>query len=80
MLKVGANPDGKDSRDVTVLPVDSEENLRHLAWIEGNRSTPAREPNEASEPVFDVGGVEKQTGAVAGPCFVLPRRLVTPRR
>jgi tricorn protease len=37
VLKVGANPDGKDSRDVTVVPVDSEENLRHLAWIESNR-------------------------------------------
>jgi tricorn protease len=37
VLKVGANPDGKDSRDVTVVPVESEENLRHLAWIENNR-------------------------------------------
>ena len=36
-VKVGANADGKDSRDVTVVPVDSEENLRHLAWIESNR-------------------------------------------
>ena len=37
VLKVGANPDGKDSRDVTVVPVESEENLRHLAWVEDNR-------------------------------------------
>ncbi len=37
VLKVGANPDGKESRDVTVVPVESEENLRHLAWIESNR-------------------------------------------
>jgi tricorn protease len=37
LLKVGHNPDGKDSREVTVVPVDSEENLRHLAWIEDNR-------------------------------------------
>jgi tricorn protease len=37
VLKVGSNPDGKDSREVTVVPVDSEENLRHLAWIESNR-------------------------------------------
>jgi tricorn protease len=37
VLKVSANAEGKDSRDVTVVPVDSEENLRHLAWIEGNR-------------------------------------------
>ena len=37
VLKVGADPDGKNSRDVTVVPVESEENVRHLAWIEGNR-------------------------------------------
>ncbi|MBZ5658248.1 MAG: PDZ domain-containing protein [Acidobacteriia bacterium] len=37
LLKVGPKPDGKDSREVTVVPVESEENLRHLAWIEGNR-------------------------------------------
>ncbi len=37
VLKIGPNPDGKDSREVTVVPVDSEENVRHLAWIENNR-------------------------------------------
>jgi len=37
VLKVGTNPDGKDSREVTVVPVESEEHLRHLAWIESNR-------------------------------------------
>jgi tricorn protease len=37
VLKIGANADGKDAREVTVVPVESEENLRHLAWIEGNR-------------------------------------------
>jgi tricorn protease len=37
LLKVGANPDGKDARDVTVVPVDSEDGLRRLAWVEGNR-------------------------------------------
>ena len=37
VLKIGANPDGKDSRDVTVVPVDSEERLRFLDWIESNR-------------------------------------------
>ena len=37
VLKVGANPGDKDSRDVTVVPVESEEHLRHLAWIEENR-------------------------------------------
>jgi tricorn protease len=37
VLKVGPNPDGSGSRDVTVVPVDSETGLRNLAWIEGNR-------------------------------------------
>ncbi len=36
-LKVGPNPDGSSSREVIVIPVDSEVNLRHLAWIENNR-------------------------------------------
>jgi tricorn protease len=37
VLKVGPNPDGTSSREVTVIPVDEETKLRHLAWIEGNR-------------------------------------------
>jgi tricorn protease len=37
VLKVGVNPEGKESRDVTVIPVESEEGLRHLDWIESNR-------------------------------------------
>ncbi len=37
VLKVGPNPDGTGSREVTVVPVDNEQGLRHLAWIEGNR-------------------------------------------
>jgi tricorn protease len=37
ILKVGANPDGAGSRDVTVVPVDDETGLRNYAWIEGNR-------------------------------------------
>jgi tricorn protease len=37
VLKVGPNPDGTGSREVTVVPVDNEKNLRHLAWIEDNR-------------------------------------------
>jgi tricorn protease len=37
VLKVGPNPDGSGARDVTVVPVASESNLRYLAWIEGNR-------------------------------------------
>lgn len=37
VIKVGANADGKDARQVTVVPVPSESGLRNLAWIEDNR-------------------------------------------
>jgi tricorn protease len=37
VLKVGPNADGSGSREVTVMPVTSETQLRHLAWIEDNR-------------------------------------------
>jgi tricorn protease len=37
VIKVGANPDGSGSRNVTVVPVANEGGLRNLAWIEGNR-------------------------------------------
>jgi tricorn protease len=37
VLKVAASPDSKGSRDVTVVPIESEENLRRLDWIESNR-------------------------------------------
>ncbi|HEY8462248.1 MAG TPA: PDZ domain-containing protein, partial [Blastocatellia bacterium] len=37
VIKVGPNPDGSNSREVTVVPVASEQGLRNLAWIEGNR-------------------------------------------
>jgi tricorn protease len=37
VLEVGADPSGKGSRKVTVVPVPSEAGLRHLAWIEANR-------------------------------------------
>ncbi len=37
LLRVGPNPDGTSSRDVTVVPVESEMGLRNLSWIEGNR-------------------------------------------
>ncbi len=37
VIRVGPNPDGSGSRDVTVVPVASEQGLRNLAWIEGNR-------------------------------------------
>lgn len=36
-LTVGPNPDGKDSREVTVIPIESELRLRQMAWIEDNR-------------------------------------------
>jgi tricorn protease len=37
IIKVGPNADGSQSREVTVVPVASENGLRNLAWIEGNR-------------------------------------------
>jgi tricorn protease len=37
LLKVGPTPDGKGSREVIVVPVEAETQLRHLAWVEGNR-------------------------------------------
>ena len=37
VLRVGPNPDGSGSREVTVVPVESEASLRYHAWIEGNR-------------------------------------------
>lgn len=36
-IKVGPNPDGKDAREVTVVPVASEFTLRNRAWEEDNR-------------------------------------------
>ena len=38
-LRVGPNPDGKDARDVTVVPVDDEDGLRNIDWV---RSEPAK--------------------------------------
>lgn len=37
LLRVGPNADGSGSREVTVVPVESESGLRNLAWVEGNR-------------------------------------------
>jgi tricorn protease len=37
IIKLGPNADGKDAREVTVVPVESDISLRNLAWIEGNR-------------------------------------------
>ncbi len=36
-LKVGPTPDGKNARELTVVPVEAEVPLRNLAWVEGNR-------------------------------------------
>lgn len=37
VIKISANPDGKDAREATVVPVASESQLRFFDWIEGNR-------------------------------------------
>ncbi|MGH9754479.1 MAG: S41 family peptidase [Blastocatellia bacterium] len=37
VIKVGPNPDGSGSREVTVVPIQNEQGLRSLAWIEENR-------------------------------------------
>ncbi|SPE39726.1 Peptidase S41 [Candidatus Sulfopaludibacter sp. SbA3] len=37
ILHVGPDPTGDKARDVTVVPIESESNLRHLAWVEDNR-------------------------------------------
>jgi tricorn protease len=37
VLKVGPNADGTSSREVTVVPIDNENGLRNLAWVESNR-------------------------------------------
>ncbi|MBE0659768.1 MAG: PDZ domain-containing protein, partial [Bryobacteraceae bacterium] len=37
VLKVGPNPDGAGSRDVTVVPIPNEGGLRYMAWVEDNR-------------------------------------------
>jgi tricorn protease len=37
VLRVGPKPDGSYARDVTVITIPSEHNLRNIAWIEANR-------------------------------------------
>lgn len=37
LIRVGSDPGGAGSRQVTVVPVANEGGLRNLAWIEGNR-------------------------------------------
>lgn len=36
-VKIGGDPSGAGSREITVTPVGSEAQLRHEAWVEGNR-------------------------------------------
>jgi tricorn protease len=36
-LRVGPTADGKNARDVTVVPIENETALRNLSWIEENR-------------------------------------------
>jgi tricorn protease len=37
LIRVGTDPSGAGSREVTVVPVASEQALRNLAWVEDNR-------------------------------------------
>ena len=37
VLHVGPDPNGKDARDVTVVPIPDESALREIDWVEGNR-------------------------------------------
>lgn len=37
VIKIGPNADGKDAREVAVIPTGNENGLRNLAWIEDNR-------------------------------------------
>lgn len=37
VLRVGADPSGSNSREITVMPVANEQALRRAAWIEENR-------------------------------------------
>ncbi|MBZ5729111.1 MAG: PDZ domain-containing protein [Acidobacteriia bacterium] len=37
LLRVGADPSGANAREVTVVPVANEAQLRNQAWVEGNR-------------------------------------------
>ncbi len=39
VLTVGPNPDGTGSREVTVVPIESEAGLRNRAWIDHNIET-----------------------------------------
>jgi tricorn protease len=44
-LTVGAKPDMKDARKVTIDPISSETDLRYLAWVEKNRAYVDKQTN-----------------------------------
>jgi tricorn protease len=37
IIRVGPTADGKDARDVTVIPIADEDGLRNIDWVESNR-------------------------------------------
>ncbi|HYL78019.1 MAG TPA: PDZ domain-containing protein, partial [Bryobacteraceae bacterium] len=37
VLRVGSDPSGANSREITAMPVANEQQLRHQAWVEDNR-------------------------------------------
>jgi tricorn protease len=37
VLRIGSDPSGANAREVTVMPVANEQQLRHQAWVEDNR-------------------------------------------
>jgi len=37
LLRVGPNADASGSREVSVVPIETDRGLRELAWVEGNR-------------------------------------------
>ena len=58
VIRVSANADGSNSREVTVVPVGNEGGLRNLAWIEGNRRKVSEMSNGRLAYVYvpDTGG------------------------
>ena len=37
VLKIGPNPNGTDSREITVVPIGNDRDLRYEAWVQENR-------------------------------------------
>jgi len=37
VLEIGPNPNGNESREITVVPIAGDGNLRYEAWVQGNR-------------------------------------------